>query len=269
MKKILFILLFIVSTNVGAFYPQNKAQTNLLSTNTANYERYIRPLMRGMLSEFYIIIKKINPFLGTFIELKDRGYHLKKTWEEISRECTKITAKCQNKIPEIKDSLIKLNSLIDTIQVSLTSELKLALTNPDDTLFINKTLVDISNNSRLALNQLEINDPSFQVDTLSPAIFEIGVYTELLLTKSLKRNIQNDFDFIWNHFFKSLEQDIIPTKDEKVFFLQLEDLNISWNRFHMKLLKDQNPDKLPKGLDNIITTMHTRWTTILKLIINE
>ncbi len=87
-----------------------------------------------------------------------------------------------------------------------------------------------------------------------------------MLTQLLETKLRRDFHAVWMHFFKEVDQKVLYEKDKNYMVRRLEELNLAWNTFHMKMTKGNH--NLPKSIVSLIKIMHNRWNSCLKIILS-
>jgi hypothetical protein len=67
------------------------------------------------------------------------------------------------------------------------------------------------------------------------------------------------------HFFKKVDEKLLFEKDQEFLIKRLEELNLAWNTFHMKMTKENND--LSSQNIKLIKIMHNRWNSVLKIVL--
>ncbi|MCR9204457.1 MAG: hypothetical protein NXH75_07770, partial [Halobacteriovoraceae bacterium] len=100
---------------------------------------------------------------------------------------------------------------------------------------------------------------------IQPTIHEMLLSSELLMTQLLDGEMKDDFHAVWIHFFKEVDQKLIYERDKIYLLKRLEELNLSWNTYHMKMTKGNHD--VPKNIVSLIKIMHNRWNSCLKIVL--
>ena len=100
---------------------------------------------------------------------------------------------------------------------------------------------------------------------IEPTLHKMLLSSELMITQLLESKLKDDFHAAWMHFFKDVDQKILYEKDKIYLIKRLEELNLAWNTFHMKMTKGNH--NLPKNIVSLIKIMHNRWNSCLKIIL--
>lgn len=264
-RKYLFVLLFIVPLFKANSYPYFHFNSKNIKISQISYGRYIRPQISSIVQEFYFILKKLDPLGQDFILLKNQVSKFKSAWEKWNSKCPSLTEECQKSFNKLNQLITKIDHNILKLQASVGRKRnEVQKNNAEELLFFTRSLDNISNLIYKAKNQLKTKD--FKL--LTPLFHKISIITEMLMTKRLDKSYQEDFDFLWVNYIKIMENNILnnKNKDYRLFLSKLEDLNLCWNTFHMKIMKSNG--SIPRNVNSIINIMHNRWNSILKMILN-
>jgi len=281
MIKYLFIILFCFSNNVLAYqYFYHDSKSLILSDE--RFRRYVRPQVKNIVTEYYHLLKKINPLQGQVIRIKNRIREVKYQWDELSGKCLKEKKDCTGDLELIykrfrllekdilifekeslvfktKDSFAKTTYKLDRL-LNLKKNLNELSTINYENLHIIEELL-IGHNTPM----LDISDGNYK--SMKANLAKILITSELMISGQMDHNNKNVFYFLFASFIKPLEQQIMRDRNKKFFLQRLGELNIAWNTFHMKMVKGHN--KLPKNLRQIIIVMHNRWNSLLKLLLKR
>ena len=240
-----------------------------------SFKRYLIPQLKTMTKEFYYILKKLHPIHESNIQLYFQVTNIERKFKVFNKECTGLNDECILQLKTLYNETRVLDKMILSPlhkQLSLSQDLS-----PSELeAFINLigALEKISNYNYRLMHALEeyiltINTTFFLFfdgkSSIQPLIHEILLSTELMMTQLLKGKMKEDFHAIWIHFFKEIDQKLIYEKDKVYLLKRLEELNLSWNTFHMKMTKGNY--NLPKNITSHIKTMHNRWNSCLKIVL--
>jgi len=228
-----------------------------------------------MLQEFFHIIRKLNPQQNEVINIKTKILDINLAWNEWIKECLRPSQECEAPIHEIYKNARSLDYEINfALKEKISFKEAQTDTDIEMTLALLTELNELSNRSYEFLHHLEelmiTLNTSFYFDNtfqkkLAPLLHNMLFTSEMLLVSQVDAQYRPVFDFIWENFFKEVEKDMIIEKNQKILMNDLEDLNIAWNTFHMRTTKS-NLD-FDQNLAKIITIMHNRWNSILKIIL--
>jgi hypothetical protein len=261
-RKYLLILLIIVPLFQAHSYPYFHFNAKNIRISKDSYSRYIRPQIRSIVQEFYFVLKKLDPLSHDFIDLKNKVSKFKSRWKEWSKECKPQIPECKKSLEGLNRLITKIDRKVLMLQGSIGKKKK-KNNDAEELLLFSRSLDNISNLIYKTKNQLRIKNFKY----ITPLFHKISITTEMLITKRLNKSYRGDFDFIWVNYIRIMENNILDKKDYKFFLSKLEDLNLSWNTFHMKLKKSKG--EIPRNVNTTIKIMHNRWNSILKMILNS
>lgn len=273
----LFTFLFLSFLSIqkiqANYYPYESKAAKL---SEASFKRYVVPQLKSISKEFYHIIVKLHPAHDSLIKLNAQGKSLVKSLNAFEVSCPTMKVGCDDKLKTIYKMSRNIDKTILTIQKYKVTFDGISRKN-DNGLYYMKLigLLDkIGNNNYKLMHYLEeyrltanTNYSSFfsKKHVITRLIHDILVNTKMAMTGFLNENIQSDFEAVWFHFITPLEESVIDDNNKNFLVSQLENLNISWNTFHMKMTKGNF--KLDKSITSIIKIMHNRWNSILKIIL--
>ena len=259
-----------------------------LSLNPSSFKRYIIPQARSMLAEYYSVLQRLHSGHTKLIEFNKHFSKLLETWEKTKTNCQPIHFKnlppsSKKKFFEYCDNLYRtLHDQGKVFEHSIlqlqTEKLKFASVNNQAELSslieLANSLDDILSDNFKMLHYLESdllisgnNTKIYQKTNknISPLLHHMRLSSNGLVKIYLPDKNKQLFNFIWAKFFARINRYIIIQKDKNYLLRHLEELNIAWNTFNMKMSK--GPQKYPHQIESLIQTMHNRWNSILKIIL--
>ena len=90
---------------------------------------------------------------------------------------------------------------------------------------------------------------------------------QILFMQAVPEIYRQDMQAVWRNFIDKLEHVVLKTNDIDYLAKNLEHLNFAWNHFHTKMSKHHSTRPSKKILTSL-TTIHRRWNSILKVILN-
>tara|TARA_R110002072_G_scaffold534_6_gene3902 strand:- start:79248 stop:79946 length:699 start_codon:yes stop_codon:yes gene_type:complete len=227
------------------------------------------PQMRAIRQEFYLFLKKLNPYSDNLVEIKRQSLRVHEAFNEFKESCSEGREDCFQKMQNTYSKSKKLDLLILDLNLNKIKFNWKDMNKQTELIGLLDTLM--SKNYSL-LHSLEEFLITYQttyfpyVDNESrfgKKVYDIKFAGELILTVMFSGKLRNDIDSVLNQFFLVTER-IMSSKDgPKLMANRLEELNIAWNTFHMVMTKGNH--NLPKSLINTIKIMHNRWNSILKI----
>jgi hypothetical protein len=215
-----------------------------------------------LVHDFYSVLKKINPLQEDTINLKVLTNRFEVKWKKYNPNCN--TEDCQENFEDLK-SLAKRININSRKLESRISELFNKKNNIDSTIALSKYSGKISDIWHNILNYLE--NPLLLKEKGKVSVFlnKALLNMEIILTKPLDDDIQKNFYFVWSNFIKKLEREIIEKQNINFLITRLEELNITWNSFYMKVPRwKELVSGTPKSQ---LKVMHQRWNSILKIVL--
>ena len=275
MKTLSSLCLFLSMQAFGySYFHFDAAKINL--TNDQFY-RWVRPQTQKIVNEFYYILKRIDSIHGSLIAIKSEILKLHIAWGKWEKECIIPQPDCHDRIREYYQTVRKLDG---TILKTQNNVFKIAQSKIDDKIdsriSLASQLDELANLNYRMIHIFEeilitgntIYHVPFKPENPQRKILQRAlIVSELTITGQLDKKIKEDFDFLWTNFIKDLERFVYMESRKDFLIKRLESLNIAWNSFNMRVSKGR--DKLPRNTDPIIKTMHGRWNSILKILLNR
>ena len=245
------------------------------------FRRYILPQLRTMTREYSYLLQKLYPSLKKILPAKEGLKAYRRKLDKGRSLCSpqSVVNQRKTKCEEVYDQMYVVGRKLDTLALTLQKEMSFSLSQKSqqeiDTTI--KMLRDLEEASRLNYHFLHLLEQGLTLygrnqkkhwTIIKKAIqqtHEMEVFWDMIIIYHLTKNDQKLFDFIWNNFFLKIDRHVIHTNDKKYLIRHLEELNIAWNTFSMKLTKGSY--KYPKAVEKMVLKMHDRWNAVLKIIL--
>ncbi len=250
----------------NSYYIYEKNPVNIVPSQ---FRRYIIPQLRAMQQEFYLFLKKLNPYSDNLVEIKKQSLDIHTSFSNFKEACGEGQENCYEKMKDTYRKAKKLDLLIIDLNLN---KIKYNWKDMNKLTELSVLLDNLMVQNYSLLHSLEEFLITYQtsyfpyVDMESrfgKKVYDIKFNGELILTVMFKGLLRQDINSVLNQFFLTTER-IIESKDgPKIIANRLEELNIAWNTFHMKMTKGNH--NLPKKLTQTIKLMHNRWNSILKI----
>ncbi len=268
--KCLTCVLFLALTLWAADSAAYSASKMQLSKR--EYVRYVRPQVNNLISDFFQFTQyQFVPY----IEIKS----LHKKYFKIEKKLNALT-KIDRKSYSIE--LTGLNSLLQSTNAKLLS-MKQILSKSScakkvgsGCLSLHKALNKlISTNLKLISmvdHDLSVNDTIFSnsntllFDIKHMIIINRSHWNEFLITL-VPDSYKTDYRDVLINFINKLQYMVLIQNDIETFKFRLESLNFLWNCFNSTLTKGNLT--LSNAEKKIISTIHFRWNSILKIILKK
>lgn len=277
MRYQLTLILSLFLSNAFGQIPNNYFlyEKKPIELDERSFSRYLMPQFRAINQEFFHILRKLNPLNDELISIYQNVAEAQNDYNNFQKECSQIEEGCLNKLAKIYKQMNRLDisllkfreQLSDFNQQENDADLEnsiLLFSISDEISLHTHTILHFLEEYKITANTNYF--PYFsQKNAIKPLLDSMTLSSELMLTQMLGGQLKDDFYSVWLNFMKEVNQKIIRNQDKDFLLRRLEDLNLSWNTFHMKMTKG-NYD-LPKSITSIIKIMHNRWNSCLKVIL--
>lgn len=272
---LILISLFVINVQAQVKSPYFLYDQKKIKIDPRSFKRYVLPQLRAITQEFFLILKKLHPIHDSTINIYHQLTELERDYISFSRNCSSINTECYQQLHDIYKQSRHLDDLILKPQnklINFSSNENLAHT--DSLLQLISDLSLISNANYNLMHTIEeylitANTNYFPYfdgrKLIEPKIHRMVVTSDLMLIQLLNKNVKAPFHAVWIHFFKRIEEKLLNEEDQVFLIRRLEELNLAWNTFHMKMTKE-NSD-LPPHVLKLIKIMHNRWNSCLKIIL--
>lgn len=264
------------------YYPYDKKSP---SVSQASFNRYVVSNAKTITRYYYGILEQIHEVNKPLLVLNKKANQLVIKLKDFQKSCPVMTSECRDKLKEIYDKSRAIDRTILLLQkrrMSLKAitpeaskeEIKLKKHSHAFYLKLMGIIDHIGSTNYKLMHYLEeyrlTANTSYssyfrKKNTITSLSYEILTNTKMALTTMLDKEIQHDFEAVWLQYIDLLESNVIQRRDREFLIRRLEDLNMSWNTFHMKMTKGNY--KMPKNIVQTIITMHRHWNSILKIIL--
>ncbi|TNF28762.1 MAG: hypothetical protein EP319_08400 [Deltaproteobacteria bacterium] len=285
MKVILATLFMLFSTTSSAntagemsvSYPYFHLKKEDIDINRAVFLRYVRPQLKSIVKEYFHILKKLEPSQENLIELWSNVQTLNDLWVKWKLECPVSSEEvCRDTLKEIYKESRKLDLVTLDFHKNHLGYRGRSGDYIDNVIKLSNSLDNIHNMNYRVMHIIEeamlirgtpYNPNALVNESLTSLLHEMLVDSELILSSLLEKDFRPIFDLVWASFIKRIERQIL-FKDDKDFLVEhLGNLNLAWNTFHMKVSKSDL--RLPKAQLQIVTIMHNRWNSVLKVMLRR
>jgi hypothetical protein len=279
-KKLLLITLLIIlqAPNAEANYPYYRFDKLKLDLSMPSYKRYVRPQLKGIISDFFHIMKRMESAEQDLISIRLKSQNMNDLWDSWSSQCGKnISEQCHNYLISLYIESRELDKVILNFQNQRLRIKNFAKSKILDTVLnLTRAIDKISSINYMILHfteeSLMTNTTSYQVSNVKKEkvtllLQQMLVSSELILSALISPFFRKEFDQVWYGFIKPLERQIISAQNIKYLLTHLGDLNMSWNAFHMQVAKSEK--RMNKAELQIVQIMHNRWNSILKVLLRK
>ena len=239
----------------------------------ASFRRYVIPQLKNMLRDYERLLQKLEPQHEGLIFIRRRAVELAQAWERMGNDCGEhFFIECRTKYREI----YALGRSVDQLILRFQHEkISFETAKVDEMMTLSVEFGELQRSVVQILHYLEkgmifggsgqYNHRYFSVK-INPLVKDLKFFSNTVMTGFLSKEDKKLFDFVWDNFFLQLEYYVVNKGDREYLLRHLEELNISWHTFHMKMTKGFR--KYPKSVDVVCSILNKRWNSILKIILN-
>lgn len=246
-----------------------------LKIDPRSFTRYVLPQIKAINQEFFLILKKLHPLHESTIQIYQHLKEMERDYISFSKECSKLDQDCHQSLHNIYQQSRKLEGYLLKPQMQeMDFSAAQNIDHTDSLLHLLSDMTLIGNTNYRLMHTLEeylltANTTYFNFfdgkKIIEPKIHQMVITADLMLIPLLTKELKEPFHAVWIHFFSKLNEHLIHKKDQEFLISRLEELNLAWNTFHMKMTKENND--LPSNLIKLIKIMHNRWNSCLKIIL--
>jgi len=254
----LFLLFFLLLT------PLAHAQKNLSSIA---FQSSIRPVLSGILSDFYQMVSLFPDFPNDLAEIVDELDEIHGDKELLKEKCPRILD---------KNCLENINNLRSRLQSIQGKTLKLI---SEQTISTNLHMNPIGGMRITSEFQVELDELKGELDnaslimkagasqkketfTIIKQIDELSTYISLTVVEYVPFAYKEDFRHFYFNFIHPLQQQISKRQNYEFFNRNLNSLNFALNLLNQNLTKRNK--KTPEGMAPYLSLIHNRWNSILR-----
>src|SRR3989339_1003848 len=272
-----FILLFLVLSLKASAYSFLYGDQKDINLDNTMLERYIKPQLKAMVSEYYQTLATLHPLNPQLIKLKELAQKASIEWKNWNKHCNTWNESCVQDLKKIKKIQRDLEVQTTSLQKQIfdrsfflnqffTDSLFLLSSDLDELSILNyKTIDAMDMISILAIDsKLPLQS---KTDLIEDNINMMQLLSEKILTELLPKPLKRQYFELWFFFVKDLERYLTSNNSDTFFLNRLEYFNQNWNSFHMLLSK--HIVQAPQSTLNTLSIMHNRWNSVLKIILKN
>lgn len=276
-QLVLFILLFTFSFSGASQVrsPYFLYEKKKIKLDDRSFSRYIIPQLKAITQEFYHILKKLHPIHEVTIKIYLQISEIEREFNVFNKKCSHMDDDCLERLKSLYQKARELDKLIlAPLGKQLNLSNKFSHAELEAVVKLIGSLEKVSNQNYRLMHALEeyilTSNTTFFLffdgkTLIQPTIHEMLLSSELMMTQLLDGEMKDDFHAVWIHFFKEVDQKLIYERDKIYLLKRLEELNLSWNTYHMKMTKGNHD--IPKNIVSLIKIMHNRWNSCLKIVL--
>lgn len=272
---ILLFTFFTLSSLAQVRTPYFIYEKKKIKLDDKSFTRYIIPQLKALTQEFYHILKKYHSLHESTIKLYLQVSEIERAFKIFDKNCKQMDNDCLDQLKSLYEKARVLDKLIlNPLHNQLRLFQNFSSSELEAVIQLIGSLEQISNQNYRLMHALEeyiltANTTFFLFfdgkTLIQPTIHEMLLSSELMMTQLLEGKMKEDFHAVWIHFFREVDQKLIYEQDKIYLLKRLEELNLAWNTFHMKMTKGNHD--VPSNIVSLIKIMHNRWNSCLKIIL--
>lgn len=275
MKSLLVVLMFIQGL-VFADYQYYYYDKMKLNFSKESHDRYIRPQLKNIKTEYFFLAKKLNPLQNTIFKLREAVLKLVLDYNEKYKECIiqqREQLYCEVDVTTLLKDSYDVDQNIMTLRVESLNKENFNLDNISNYFLFSKHLDQVEVLNSRVQRYLELKNIvkgtiyttyTSQFSDLTNTIINLNNTINFVFIEQLPDEVKDTFEALLVEFISPLERNLINKYSPEWFKLELGSLNLAWNTFHMTLEKGSKT--FPISLVSLVKIMHNRWNSVLKLI---
>ena len=275
-----WLLITFLPFQLLADYPVYHISKNKLKINRDSFFRYIKPQAKNIVQDYFYVLKNMGEHHQELISFRHEINQLKVNWNKVNITCpTILTKDCFVGLKKLYTRSKKLDKMLISFEYKRSRnkddpEKDLYGHQLDSILVLNSIIFELSNMTYTLNHYLEeliiLTKTPYAIyhnarEKIPPLLHQLLLKSEMAMTYTIDSQFREEFDAVWTHFIKNIEQQITFRSNSKYLLNRLAELNLAWNSFHMKVAKGNV--KLDKKLLKMVQTMHSRWNSILKIVL--
>lgn len=278
-KSILATFILLLSLCSQGNYSYFFFDKKKVSVSEASFNRYIRSQARSIVIEFYHTLRKLDPYHKVLLGLRQDIRSQQQLWKEIRVSCqtSDKEKECEEKFHRFFKRARALDiEILKAIESAPSLEKIKSAPKRDSIIKTISYLKAISNENYKMIHYLEeslitkktIYENYFHADIhFDRAFHRMLIKLNFTYGALLDKEYKAQFESCWSNFIKPLEERVVDDRSFTYLLDNLEQLNIAWNNFHMKV--DKGIIGVPKHQATTLKIMHNRWNSILKMILRN
>jgi hypothetical protein len=256
--KILLFFILLCNTQAHAY--------KTLSTQT--FQSHVRPILSGILSDFYQMITLFPDFPKELISIVDEIDDLHGEKELIREKCPRnLVLACLVNITNLRNRLVGVQA--KTLELISRQKMSSSLhMNPLAGIrTTNEFMIELEDikgsldNAALILKAgATLKMPTFEV---IKKVDELSTFVSLTVVEYIPFIYKEDFRNFYFNFIHPIQQQISRVQNYEFMNRNITSLNFSINLLNQNLTKRNK--KTPEGMKPYLAVIHNRWNAILRL----
>ncbi len=263
-----FFIAFLFAFQTNAKFPLKNNELSDFS-----FKRYIKPQVRSILQDYFSLFKFFN-------ENSKNSYPMLKTLQdefqiiiEIKQKCPDyLSTTCSDEIFNLKEKMKVFEKELLLIQEKITCS-SLNLENCFGQSYSASIVQDEVSKFLGQLEQVALFvhkvPHHFSTKELSKSFNQIHFFFTLFQVKLLEKKYHEIFLSVFQFYIHPMNLWFQTDFSNKEFLLKnLNEFNSSWNAFNFNMTKKLEKET-PRPVLLLVKTMHNRWNSILRVILQK
>lgn len=255
--KLLFLVCLILSSPL---YAQR-------SLNSLTYQANVRPILKGIISDFYQMVSLFPHFPDQLIPILERMDNLHTEKENLKEKCPRyLEKKCLGNINKLQEQLVSINinllKLIKELQITDSLHLN-SLSGLKGTVNVQATTEELKgllDNSSLFLKAQRSHKRL--THEIVKQIDEVSTQISLTLIDYVPFVYKEEFRQFYFNFVHPSQQHLGKKTGHEFLNQNIKNLNFSLNLLNQNLTKRSK--KTPEGMAPYLLTIHNKWNSLLR-----
>ncbi len=235
--------------------------------NAGTFQTNIKPILSGILSDFYQMITMFPEFPDELVKIVDEIDDLHGEKELIREKCPRtLELSCLENITNLRNRLVDVQArtleLISRQKMSPSLHMNplAGIRTTNEFMLELEELKGSLDNSALILKAgVKQKKPTFHV---IKKLDELSTFVSLTVVEYIPYPYKEDFRHFYFNFIHPVQQQLNKTQNFEYVNRNINSLNFSLNLINQNLTKRNK--KTPAGMAPYLSAIHSRWNSILR-----
>lgn len=235
--------------------------------NSQTFQTNVRPVLSGILSDFYQMITLFPDFPKELVSIVDEIDELHGEKELIREKCPRILElACLENITNLRNRLVGIQAktleLISRQKMSSSLHMNplAGIRTTNEFMMELEEIKGVLDNSALILKAgASQKKPTFHV---IKQIDELSTYVSLTVVEYIPFMYKEDFRHFYFNFVHPVQQQISKHQNYEFLNRNINSLNFALNLLNQNLTKRNK--KTPEGMAPYLSVIHNRWNSLLR-----
>lgn len=237
------------------------------SLNPATFQANVRPVLSGIMSDFYQMITLFPDFPKELVSVVEEIDDLHGLKEELRQLCPRqLQISCLENINQLRSKLstIEARTLELVARQQMSSSLHLntlpGMRTTNEFMLILEKIKGELDNSALII-KAGANQKKSTFDVIKQ-IDELCTYVSLTVVEYIPFTYKEEFRHFYFNFIQPVQQQISKRQNYEFLNRNINSLNFALNLLNQSLTKKNK--KTPEGMAPYLSLIHNRWNSLLR-----